>query len=312
MSCGRVLIVKVFVRSLLSAALLTCLITCTTTNMVFARVREGHLTYSNMTIDEYDNFISETIDNNEYPWINYKIDSPKYAPRVPNEEAEYLDFSSFSEMLMALDADKIDCMELPQPVAEYFFKSRVNRGKYLPYMITRGVTYYLSMGFKDDGSSSSKNNNDSNSSSSKWLEHFNEAIKEMVKDKTLLFLKAQHVIDADENPQPIKFDKFPGAETVKIAVTGDMPPIDYVAADGTPAGFNTAMLAEIARRLKINVELISVNAGARAAALASGRVDGVFWFWYDTTTRSPRDVPKGVKLTEPYYSWDTFVFVGKK
>ena len=153
MSCERVLIVKVFVRSLLSAAslicttaLITCLLTCTTANMVFAsvraRVREGHLTYSNMTIDEYDNFISETIDNNEYPWINYKIDSPKYAPRVPNEEAEYLDFSSFSEMLMALDADKIDCMELPQPVAEYFFKSRVNRGKYLPYMMTRGVTYY--------------------------------------------------------------------------------------------------------------------------------------------------------------------------
>ena len=108
------------------------------------------------------------------------------------------------------------------------------------------------------------------------------------------------------------FEKFPDAETVKIAVTGDMPPIDYIAADGTPAGFNTALLAEIGKRLKVNIELLSVNAGARAAALASGRADGVFWFWFDKVTKTPRDVPAEVVLTEPYYSYDTFMYIGKK
>ena len=264
-----------------------------------AAVREGYLSFSGMGNEEYNDFISDTISNDEYVWRNYIIDEAEYERVIGNflKEEVLTSFVSLTEMLMALDAGKIDIIELQQPVAEYFFKLKGNNEKYIPYVITKGVTYYLSMGFKEN---------------SKWFEPFNKTIKAMAEDKTLLFLKAQYVMDADENPQPVKFEKFPDAETVKIAVTGDMPPIDYVAVDGTPAGFNTAMLAEIAKRLKINVELVSINAGARAAALASERADGVFWFWYDKSTKIPRDVPTGVKLTEPYYSWDTFVYVGKK
>jgi ABC-type amino acid transport substrate-binding protein len=68
-----------------------------------------------------------------------------------------------------------------------------------------------------------------------------------------------------------------GAETVKVAVTGALPPMDYVAPDGTPAGFNTALLAEISRRMGKNIELVVVDSVGRAAALASGTVDAVFW-----------------------------------
>ncbi len=261
--------------------------------------REGHIMYSGMTVEEYNNFVPNLVSNDEYIWCNYKIDNPEYENIIGNflEPEALIPFISLSEMLMALDAGKINIIELQQPVAEYFFKLKGNNEKYIPYVITKGVTYYLSMGFKEN---------------SKWFEPFNETIKSMTEDKTLLFLKAQYVMDAEENPKPVKFEKFPDAETVKIAVTGDMPPIDYVAADGTPAGFNTAMLAEIAKRLKINIEFVSINSGARAAALASGRADGVFWFWYDKSTKTPRDVPTGVTLTEPYYSWDTFYYVGKK
>lgn len=275
-------------------AILTLLVTISSAS---ATVREGHLAYSQMTVEEYDKFFSDSFANaDDYVWLDYKIDKPEYAPYLPTL-AEYQDFSSFVDMLMALDTSKIDRMELPQPVAEYFFKLAGNREKYIPYIITKGVTYYMSMGFKEN---------------SKWFVPFNETIKAMAQDKTLLSLKVQYVMDADENPEPVKFDKFPDAETVKIAITGDMPPIDYIASNGTPAGFNTAMLAEIARHLKINVELVSINTGARASALASGRADGVFWFWYDNSTKIPRDVPTGVSLTEPYYSWDTLVYVGKK
>jgi hypothetical protein len=68
-----------------------------------------------------------------------------------------------------------------------------------------------------------------------------------------------------------------GAETIKVAVTGALPPMDYVAADGTPAGFNTALLAEISQRIGKNIELVVVDSVGRAAALASGTVDAVFW-----------------------------------
>ena len=58
----------------------------------------------------------------------------------------------------------------------------------------------------------------------------------------------------------------------------DLPPIDYVAADGKAAGFNTALLAEIAKRLKINIKTVYVNTASRTASLSSGRSDVVFWY----------------------------------
>ena len=50
-----------------------------------------------------------------------------------------------------------------------------------------------------------------------------------------------------------------------------------MAADGTPAGFNTAILAELGKRMNVNFELVQVDSLGRAAALASGQVDLVFW-----------------------------------
>lgn len=265
----------------------------------FAVVREGYIAFANMSNEEYSDFMYSAFndDDSEFWWADYKIDRPEYAPYL-DTVSEYHDFTSFSAMLMALDAGKIDRMELEQPVAEYLLRLKGNDEKYIPYLITKGVTYYLSMGFKENN---------------KWFEPFNETIKAMAEDDTLLFLRAKYITASDENIKTVKFEKFPDAETVKIAVTGDQPPIDYIAEDGTPAGFNTAMLAEIARRLKINVELVNINAGARAAALASGRADGVFWFWHENTTSAQGyDTPAGVVLTEPYYGTDTLITIGKK
>ena len=67
------------------------------------------------------------------------------------------------------------------------------------------------------------------------------------------------------------------AETIKVGVTGDLPPIDYVDEAGIPAGFNTAVLAEISRRTGKNIELVSIDSGARSLALSEGIVDVVFW-----------------------------------
>lgn len=53
--------------------------------------------------------------------------------------------------------------------------------------------------------------------------------------------------------------------------------MDYIAPDGTFAGFNTAVLAEIGKRLNKNIEMVQVANVGRAAVLASGTVDVVFW-----------------------------------
>ena len=258
------------------------------------KVIEGTLAYAGMSTEEYGEFVIESREQNV--WNIYVNLHPAYSLYVkPSDVQEY--FDSVSEMIMALDAGKIDRMEFPQSVGEYFMRQGNNMSKYVPYGYVWGMNYYLSMGFKEDN---------------KWYEPFNSTIKAMNEDDTLLNLKAKYIDYAKDDMKPITFEKFPNAETVKIAVTGDLPPIDYVAADGSAAGFNTALLAEIGRRLKVNIELLSVNAGARAAALASGRADGVFWFWFDKATKTPRDVPAGVSLTEPYYSYNMIMYIGKK
>ena len=64
--------------------------------------------------------------------------------------------------------------------------------------------------------------------------------------------------------------------------------------------------------LKMNVELIEINSGARNAALASGRADVVFWYEIDNTKEIQPDIPDGIILSLPYYEWNKFIHVRKK
>ena len=135
----------------------------------------------------------------------------------------------------------------------------------------------------------------------------------MRRNGTLQELQEKYLSNPGKNePEPVKFDLFPNAQKVIFAVTGDIPPIDYTAPDGTPAGFNAAILAEIGRLLKINIEIVNVQSGARTAALTSGRVDGVFW--YDVSTnKNFVFVDNEVVLTsEPYYTFDIYLQLRKK
>ncbi len=97
-----------------------------------------------------------------------------------------------------------------------------------------------------------------------------------------------------------------GAQTIKVGVTGDLPPLDYVSADGQPAGFNTAILSEIAKRLGRNVEVIDIESGARATALNAKQIDVIFWAVVPNGDKVPNDLdkPDGVEFSEPYFKDD--------
>lgn len=107
----------------------------------------------------------------------------------------------------------------------------------------------------------------------------NETIASMKADGALDALIQTYIegVAAGDEPERIALPRTDGAETLRVAITGSLPPLDYVAPDGAPSGFNTAMLAEIGRRMGKNVELLQVDSIGRAAALASGAVDAVFW-----------------------------------
>jgi polar amino acid transport system substrate-binding protein len=109
------------------------------------------------------------------------------------------------------------------------------------------------------------------------------------------------------DPTPKELPKFAGAKTYKIAVTGDRPPMDFVTADGKAAGFNVALLTEIANIAQVNFEIVQVDSEARLTALASGIVDAVFWIatvdcWECDEKLS--SAPYGTLITEAYFSED--------
>ena len=54
--------------------------------------------------------------------------------------------------------------------------------------------------------------------------------------------------------------------------------------------------AEIGKRLYANIELLNIDSGSRAAALASGRADTVFWMHYVNGPDTQPDIPESISL----------------
>ena len=107
----------------------------------------------------------------------------------------------------------------------------------------------------------------------------NRGIEGMIADGVMSALWSKHVTSVIElgEPSPVALPDNPDGLKLRVGVSGDIPPMDYVAADGTPAGFNTAMLSELAKRENLSIEIVQIDSGARFAALASGRIDLFFW-----------------------------------
>ena len=134
-----------------------------------------------------------------------------------------------------------------------------------------------------------------------------KAIDAMKSDGTLDKLVAEYITNVKPDKIPtVEIPNVDGAETLKIGITGDLPPFDLVTADNSAAGFNTAMLAEIAKRLNRNVELVQIDSAARSSALASGQIDVIFWTIVPANDSFPADIdkPEGVELSAPYFKDD--------
>lgn len=217
-----------------------------------------------------------------------------YAPKNENLEIIVKFYDNLNAMQMALNAMEIHEMILPDVVANYIMN--VNR-EYVSSIVLRSKGMGLAFGFRED--------------SRELRDQFNTALSALRDDWTLASLEGVYITSFNDNPEPVKFRKFDNADTIRVAITGDLPPIDFIAMDGEPAGFNTAVLAEIGEYIKKNIEVVNIDAGARTAALASGRVDVVFWYEVDMSSNNQSDVPDGVILSTPYFEWNKFIHLKK-
>ncbi|MBR1486016.1 MAG: transporter substrate-binding domain-containing protein [Synergistaceae bacterium] len=211
-------------------------------------------------------------------------------------------YDSLMALIMDLKAKKLDEIILPENVGIYLLKhDTAYENAFETKILSSGVCF----GFREDNTDL-KND-------------FDKVLYEMKADGTLENFALQYVLTSyDREPEPTRPEKIKNSpDEIKIAITGDMPPIDMFAGDGKPTGYNTAVLSEISKRLNKNIKFINTDAGGRSAALMSGRADAVFW--YRATQSSIegddpfdnlfKDAPEGAILSSPYFSWKNEIII---
>lgn len=168
---------------------------------------------------------------------------------------------TLTEALMLLSSGRVDAMWCMCPTAEYI--AARNPG----LLAVRGV-YPFSMRMLAP------------SDRQDLADALDRAIEGMTQDGTMETLWDAHVeplLRGEGEPAPVEMPNNENGLALRVGVSGDMPPMDYVSASGTPSGFNTAVLSEIAERENLSIELVQIDSGARFSALASGRIDLFFW-----------------------------------
>jgi len=234
----------------------------------------------------------------EYNELMSKLEK-SYRPSKADLDATYKYFDRMNDMQLALESGQIDMLSTYQSVADYMLQKSPDK-ELLPSnkILTDSFCFAVRKGDK-----MLKND-------------LNKAIKEMTTDGTLIKLSKQYIIDIKGGTEPpaVEISEIEGADTIKVAVTGDLPPFDMISADGTPTGFSTAVLSEVSKRIGKNIELISIDSGARASILSSKGADVVFWVAVpkdNTLIPANIDQPEGIDITDPYYH-DNIVHISKK
>ena len=262
--------------TLLTILLALTLTACGSTPVEKSEIRLGIIKHLNITETLLDNYFEKAA-------ARMPQTSRMYAPK-------HIFFHNMSTMIAALKSGQIDALSTYRNVSKYLTASN-------PYLkiVTEGVPKV------SDSFCCAMRESDV-----ELRENFNRAIDSMKADGTLDKLVKEYITDVKlDNIPAVEMPHFDGAQTIKVAVTGDLPPLDLILPDGQPAGFNTALLAAVSEKIGTNFELINVDSGARAVALTSKQVDVIFWVAVpQNSTLAPPDcyTPPGVILTNPYFT----------
>ena len=260
---------------LLALAMALALIPCDAVAEGDSALKIGVLSYLNLTEEEF--LARETAKEAALDYLETHGMLELSEPKPEGDEAPSLQirfYDTTDALLMALQAGEIDAIQAPKSTADYLCATNdrlvqpsvfnfPESDAFVQLLLNRISDGYAFMMLEANAD---------------LRDQFDRAIADMKADGTLDALVLKHIAEASRTGEAgaITFESFEG-DPIRVAVTGVLPPMDYVAPDGSFAGFNTAILAEIGRRLQKNIALTQVDSVGRALALAEGTVDAVFW-----------------------------------
>jgi ABC-type amino acid transport substrate-binding protein len=260
--------------------------------MAETTIKIGELTYLNSDGTSRSGMLAEALNAIQSYSGGFQIFGNTYvlnddgaATPVEIDHVEAVEFDSLNSMVMSLDAGTIDGMIVYFTVGSYLCRENENLTSWLEYSEMEKVygeemtniknRFILDQILGTDFTFLMMEDHVA------IRDEFNQAIADMKADGTLDALRAS-IMDLNK----VEIKKIDNAETIRVGITGDLPPIDYVDEGGVPAGYNTAVLAEISKRIGKNIELVSIDSGARSVALSQGIVDVVFWSRINTPDQS--------------------------
>ena len=277
---------------LLALAMALALIPCGAVAEGDSALKIGVLSYLNLTEEEF--LARETAKEAALDYLEthgmLEVTEPKpEGAETLNLQVRFYDTTD--ALLMALQAGEIDAIQAPKSTADYLCATNdrlvqpsvfnfPESDDFVQDLLNRISDGYAFMMLEANAD---------------LRDQFDQAIADMKADGTLDALVQKHIAEASKTgeTEAIAFEQFEG-DPIRVAVTGALPPMDYVAPDGSFAGFNTAILAEIGRRLQKNIALTQVDSVGRALALAEGTVDVVFW----TRSVPEGDLQRGKSMTD--------------
>ncbi len=202
-------------------------------------------------------------------------------------------FNRYSDCVAAVLAGKVDGVLVPRFCVEY----SVKRNSDLKMISAPPVKVNVVMAVRAEDEEL-KNNLDT-------------AITALQENGTLKKLEDEWVtnLPADNEPAGAEIPKIEGARTLYVGVCGDYVPLDYIAADGRPAGYNVALLTEISKLENINLEFVSLESPARFAALDSKKIDLIFCNLEADTPALKAIKNKSWVATKPYFQSEVGCFL---
>ena len=242
-----------------------------------AGIKLGVLTPLDLDEEQLEKFYGAQYMASYFSWLAHpEVSDGNHFKRLSQDINEVVYYDTLDALLMGLNAGEVDMIAVTESVAQYLLATneQIERNPLFAVVpeddtSVEGILYNSSI---DDYSFMLLEENTA------LRDEINAVLGEMRADGTLDDLMERYISGANMMELTlVEIESFDGAETLRVAVTGDLPPMDYIREDGTPAGFSTAVLAEIGKRMRKNVELVQVSNVGRALALSTGQVDAVFW-----------------------------------
>lgn len=202
---------------------------------------------------------------------------------------EWKEYSNLTSMVLDLNAGNVEYLLVPSSVANYL-KAQDDSLTIAPG--GAGVPTEIRMAVRSEDA--------------ELHQLLQEGIQTFKNDGSLDTLIDTYITDVSVDASSDSSKNGDGKSYV-VGVTGDLPPLDYVAADGTPAGFNVALMNAIAEAMNVSFNFVQVEADARLSALSSGKIDVIFWYGNVQGYESERD---DLLITDYYYT-DNVYYVTK-